>query len=157
MQIDEQVEEHVREAFNAALHRDGDAMAAAFQGLDLPQTRHAVGLAYFVVGYVVNEIHDGNPTEADLASLAQLIVKSEMNWIPLNAESVKNVLTAASKNESVVPGVSPEDAMGLAVVVGAYLLAAFRRTNAGEEWFDYLDEVWEALAARPGLSTSEAD
>lgn len=157
MHIDDRVEERLREAFNGVLHRDGAAMANALQTLNLPETQHAVDLAYFITGHIVNEVHAGNPADADLASLARLIVKSEAGWITLEAPSVQKVIAAAARNEPVIPGLGREESMGLTVVVAAYLLAGFRRTDAGEEWFDYLDEVLDAYAATPDASTARTD
>jgi hypothetical protein len=130
-------------------------MVAAFESFDLPQTQHAINLAYFIVGHVVNEIHNNNPTESDLASLAHLIAKSEEGWYPLDAGSLQKVLEAASKNELNITGVSAEEVMAMTVVAAAYTLAAYRNDGAGEEWFDYLDGVLEAYAAIPDGSATE--
>lgn len=147
MQIDESVEEHVRDALGAAIDRDGDAMVAAFDGLSAAKMQHSLGLGLFAIGYVVNEIHQGNPSSDDIVSLAQQIVESEADWISLNLEAIRRLLYAASKGDASLAGVKPDDAMALTVVTGAHLLAAFRADK--ESWYEYLDEIWAALLASP--------
>lgn len=152
MQIDEQVEEHVRDAFGASIDRDSERMRSALDGMNSEQLRDALSLAYFAVGYVMNDVYDGDPSSADIADVAKRVVRSEQDWIDLNESEVSGLLAAASKGAAEVSGVKPGDALGLTIVTGAALLAGFRRAKENENWDDYLDEVWEALLAAPDPS-----
>jgi hypothetical protein len=151
--IDAAIEERVRAALGAVIDRDGDGMVSALAGLTSNETRHALGLGLFVVGYVVNNIHPDGVTEAEIASLAQQVTESESDWISLNPESVRLLLTAGAKGDATLRGIDPNDALGLTFVVGGHLLAAYRAEP--ERWFEYLDEIWAALSAASDTAAIE--
>lgn len=149
MEIDPRVEEHVREAYRGVIARDGDRMVAAFRGLDPDDAATAVAYGVFVLGYIVNDVFRNGATEADLLMLAEKIVESESDWIRLrSASDVAGVLRSAAAGDVTFPGVPPTDVIGHAFVAGGYLLGVYRR--ADQEWWNYLEEIWEVLLAAPG-------
>jgi hypothetical protein len=148
MEIDPRVEEHVREAYRGVIARDGDRMVAAFRDLNAADSAKAVAYGVFVLGYVVNDVFRDGATEAELLALAGKIIKSESDWINLrNAEDLARVLRSAAAADVTFPGVPPADVIGHVFVAGGYLLGVYRRAN--QEWWNYLEEIWEVLLAAP--------
>ena len=148
MQIDPEVERHVREAFGAVMAKDGARLVAAFQGLDRDQSLEAATYGIFVVGFIVNDVFRDGWTAEQLRNLAAKIVDSEKDWINLgDVGDVANLLDAAGKSNLDFPDVPREDVLGNLFVCGGYLLTSFRLD--GQDWWQYLDEVWEAALAAP--------
>jgi hypothetical protein len=143
MQIDERIEEKVREAYRGVVARDGDRVTAAFRDLGEDDSKAAVGLGLFACGYIVNDVYPDGPTEADLRELARQVVKAESSWIDLgNIDAVANFLGVAAKGDTSFSGVRAEDVTGLTFVCGGHLLATYREKD--KHWWDYLDAIWAA-------------
>jgi hypothetical protein len=148
MQIDPRIEEQVREAYRGVIAEDGDRMVAVFRDLSEDDARTAVAYGVFVAGYIVNDVFRDGATEAELRELATKIIASESDWINLGRpDTVARLLAAASKGDTTFPGVPPEDVIGHTFVSGGYLLGVYRRKD--QHWWDYLNEIWEALLAAP--------
>jgi len=152
MQISERIEGHVRDAFGAVISRDGDAMVEALKGLTAEDSATAVGLALYVVGFVVNDIHRDGATDEELATLARQITETESDWVQLNPDTVASLLGAASTGDTLLGGVAREDLAGNVFVSAGHLLGAF--SGQGQPWHEYLDEIWTALEAEPEPSSS---
>lgn len=148
MRIDERIEECVREAFAAAIAKEGDRMVAALKPLSEEDARTGIGYAVFVCGHVINALFPDGPTHDDLLAMAQRVVDSERGWVNLGeAGNVANFLGAAAQGDTTFPDVNKEDVIGYAFVCGAYLLTSYRRD--GQTWWTHLDEVWEAAQSVP--------
>lgn len=80
MQIDPEVEAHLREACSAVIGRDGNRMAAAFAGLDAKQGEEALRLSLFVVAFITRDVYRQGPTDDRLVVLADQVAESETNW-----------------------------------------------------------------------------
>lgn len=147
MQIDPEVEAHLREAYSAVIGRDGDRMAAAFTGLDVTQSEEALSLALFVVAYIARDVYRHGPTDDDLIVLANQVAGSETNWVRIDRAQVAELLRVALIGESPRAVLPPNDVAPLAVVVGGHLLGAF--SLDGQSWWQYLEDIWDALLAAP--------
>ena len=145
MRIDVQVEDRVRRALAGVIDRNGDAMVAALDGLSEEQAQHALGLALYAAGFVVNDVFRDGATDEELRALARQIVETESNWVTLDVETVSHTLRAAAIGDPSVAGVAPGDVVGNAFVSAGHLLGAF--SDDDQEWWEYLNEVWAALAA----------
>lgn len=145
MQIDERVEGHVRQAFSAVIGRDGDALAAALSRLSEQDRVAALGLALYVVGFVVNDIYRNGASDEELRTLARQIVDGESNWVTLNIDTVARILRAAATGDASLGGVAKDEIAGNVFISGGHLLGAF--SQKGQPWHAYLDEVWAAMEA----------
>lgn len=149
MRIDERVEAHVRQAFSAVIARDGERMVEAMRGLDEADSQRAVGLALYVCGFVVNDIHRSGATDSEIHELAAQITRSESRWVNLNTAQVATLLRAAAAGDDTFGGLSHADVPGLAFVAGGHLLGAFSYDD--QAWHEYLDQIWAVLEAAPDL------
>jgi hypothetical protein len=146
MQIDENIERHVRAAFSAVIGQKPDDLKAALKGLSPADLQTGVTYAIYVCGYVVLEVLDGEVVEDGIAELARDIVEGNKIWTDLDDVSViASFLKAAAAGNINFPGVPEEDAAGLAFVAGGYLLTRYR--HDGQRWFEHLDDVWNAALA----------
>lgn len=148
MRIDARIEEAVREAYRAVIAKDGDRMVRGLRGLSEDDFRTAVAYGAFVCGYVVNELFPEGLNEAELNRLAAMIIETESSWISLgSAEDIAKFLAATAKGDTTFAGVAKEDVIGHIFVCGGDLLASYR--SRGQAWWDYLEEIENALEAAP--------
>lgn len=145
MHVDPEIEQHVRDAFAAVIGRDGERFAAAFEGLDRDQSVAAATYGVVVVGYVVNSLFREGYADQQLRDLAARIVDGEKEWADLDLDTVVRLLGSASAGDLKFPGVPREDVLGYLFVCGGYLLGIHRRE--GQEWWEYLDQIWAVTAA----------
>jgi hypothetical protein len=147
MQIDPEVEAHLREAYSAVIGRDGNRMAAAFAGLDAKQGEEALRLSLFVVAFIARDVYRQGPTDDDLVVLADQVAESETNWVRIDRGQVAELLRVAITGRSPSEVLPPNDVPPLAVVVGGHLLGAF--SLDGQTWWQYLEDIWEHVLAAP--------
>jgi hypothetical protein len=149
MQIDEHVEEAVREAYRAVIAKDGPRLVNAFRDLSEDDARTAVAYGLFVCGFVVKDVLRDGITEQNLDQLAAAIIASESAWVDLgSAEDLAALLRAAATGDTSFAEVRDrQDVVGKIFVCGGYLLTSYRRDD--QHWWDYLDEIWAALEAAP--------
>jgi hypothetical protein len=153
MQINEHVEEAVREAFRAVIAKDGDRLVTAFRGLNEDEARTAVAYGVFVAGFVVQDVFRVGVSDDDLRDLATKIIASESGWVDLgDAATLARMLRSAAQGDPTFAGVPREDVIGNLFVSGGFLLTSFRTND--QHWWDYLDEIWAALEAAPEQQAS---
>ncbi len=151
MKIDERIEGHVREAFSAVVGRDGDRMAAAFNGLNEKDSQQALGLGLTVCEFVLNDAFGDSPSDDELLIEARDIVESESAWVDLGApEQVAVFLRSVAHGDTTFAGMRGKDVLGLAFVCGGHLLAT--RSLEDQKWWEYLNEIWAAVEAGPESS-----
>lgn len=148
MQIDEKIEEHVREAYSAVVGRDGNQMAQAFDGLNKDDRNTALALGLFVCEYALNDTYPDGPTESDLLDLAREIVEEESSWINLGTPGdLATFLKSVARGDTSASQVREGDIAGHTFVCGGHLLATRRLKN--QRWWEYLDEIWAAAQSMP--------
>jgi hypothetical protein len=151
MQIDERIEERVRRAYDAVAIEDGQILTQAFEGLSPEDMAKALNYGLFVVGFITNDVLRNGASDADLAGIAERAIESESSWIELGPkDALVALLRAASKGDTPVPGVPPEDLAGFTFVLGGYLLQSYRLDN--QNWWEYLDDIWAQAQTMPDPS-----
>ena len=146
MRIDKVIERRVREAFAAVIGHDESDLRAHLRVLSERELQVALVYATFVTGYVVSDVFEGAPDDAELTEMAEDAVQGTKDWIDLGGiESVVAFLKAATAGNADFPGVPGEDIAGYAFVIGGYLLSRYRRE--GQRWYEYLDDIWNAAQA----------
>lgn len=148
MQIDQAVEAKVREAFSRVIAQDRKGMITALDGLSERDTATALSYAVIVCGYIANNVYPDGVTTETSKELAASAVADLAGWVDLGSkETVGRFLEAAAKGDTTFTGFPKEDLLGHAFVVGGYLLATCR--DEGQEWYEYLDEIWNTAEAVP--------
>lgn len=147
MQINEDVEARVREAYGAVIDRDGDRMVRAVRALDSDQGEHALKLALFVCAFIANDVYRDDPTLENLRHLADQVARAESKWVRVAADQVVDVLNLALSGKQPSDALPVPDVLPVAIVTGGHLLAAFRLKD--QRWWQYLEEIWEHLLATP--------
>lgn len=146
MRIDERIERHVRQAYDAVATEDGQALAPAFEGLSQEDAATALGYSRFVIGFIVNDVLREGASEADLNGIAERAIEATAEWIDLGDRAVVvSLLRAAANGDPAMRGVPPEDVLGYTFVVGGYLLQSYRLDE--QHWWEYLDDIWAQLGS----------
>jgi hypothetical protein len=147
MQIDERVERRLRNAYSRILAKDGEGMVAALEGLGPEESVTAVGMALFVVGYVVNATFPDGATDEQLHTVAQDIVNDESDWVDLgDVDTLARFLSATRTADPWLRELGLEEGTGLALVCGGHLLGHYYGDD--QEWYEFLDEIWAAFEAQ---------
>lgn len=148
MRIDERIEEVVREAYRAAIAKDGERLVSTFHGLSVEDSKKAVGYGIFVCGFIINDAFRDGATDEQFRDLAAKIAASESDWVNLGSpDDVANLLSNVAKGKAPFENVPSDDAPGTLFVCGAFMLTSFRLDR--EHWWDYLSEIWAAAEAMP--------
>jgi hypothetical protein len=145
--VDEQAEARLREAFSGAIGRRPEKVSAALAGVPQKQAETVVGLALFVIGFVVNDACGDGASDGTVRDLAQKIIDGESDWSNVgDLDLVTRFLAAAARGDvAAVNQLAAEDVVGLSVVAGAHLLAHFRLPD--QRWYQYLDEILDGYEA----------
>ncbi len=146
MKIDDKVEPMVRAVLDAAVNRDTDRFERALSAFDRAQLQAAVELAVAICAFVLFEIHDGNPTEADAQEIASDIGSQE-TWVGARPSEVSAFLDAVVRRQPMPNVLSQDGVIVLPFIVAANLLATSSQPEEGEWWFNYLDKVEAAIEA----------
>ncbi|MFI6762545.1 hypothetical protein ACIBF5_25765 [Micromonospora sp. NPDC050417] len=145
MRVDKRVEPTVRKAIHAAVIRDFPLLEGQLQKLpDDEAVRKAIELTLALIYFLMVDIHEGEPTDAEIRGVAAEIARAEAWARPADAE-VTAFLSKLMKREAFAPEVPDENVIILAFVSAANLLSSCRRDE--EEWWDYLDRAEAAIEA----------
>jgi hypothetical protein len=142
--INRAVEPLVREAFNAVIVEDGKRFEEALGAIPDDQAKEALDLALAIDRTVMEDLHDGAPSEERLKYLVDGFHKMEdwykTDWLPV--EGFLRMLAGMPAEP-----ISPDTIGLLAFLVGGWLLAGF--LNPGVHWYEYLDDILDRLDVAP--------
>ena len=158
---------HTQTIVNARAHGRGrrpgspDALRAG-HGRDLSvliesagdeRYRQVLGLCLMVAAYVAVDVTGRWPADADVREIARL-VSARGTEIPLEQEDVFDYLSGAALGFRSLPQAMGDDlaAVTLPLFITGTLLFAFR--PKGDEWWDYLDQIWNAYEKAEALNVS---
>lgn len=148
MDIDERIEQQVREAFAAAVGEERARFEAALDGFSDQDAPQAWAYAAYVVGYVINDVLPDGATDKELDGIAQRAIGTVSGWFDLGDKAaVKALLKSASEGNVRMPGVPADQVVDMTFVLGSYLLQSYRADD--EEWWEYLSTIWAAAEATP--------
>jgi hypothetical protein len=144
MKIDERIEEHVREAFSAAIGRDGDRLVAALDGLDERDSQTALALGLAVCEFVLNDAFGAEPTPAELSTEAEEMRGDLPELLSLDSrEQIAAFLGTVARGDTAMAGLDAARIVWLTFVCGGYLLGT--RSLDDQKWWEYLNEIWDSL------------
>ncbi|GGM21882.1 MULTISPECIES: hypothetical protein [Micromonospora] len=146
MEIDDQVEEKVRDTLHWAVKRqDRDFDAALARFSTRAERSAALELLVAISRFVTYDLCAGTPSPGQVAALAAEIAVAE-SWSGLSSDEVGSYLDLVTRGDLAQDQLTGEAFVVLSFVVSASLLA-MRPKQEGEWWFDYLDRVESALEA----------
>jgi hypothetical protein len=141
MELDDSVEERLREAYSGAISKDPDRISRALEGISPQETATLVDLGLYVFGYIFNEKYQHSLTDDNVRELADKIVARESDWTEAgDADTIGRFVEAAVTGDSTRVGLGAADLTRLVIVCGGHLLAYHRPD--GQRWYEYLDEIW---------------
>lgn len=143
MKIEHRLEELVREALFAAVNRDDDRLDAALRAFPDNETRSAgLKLLAAICVYVLIDIHDGEqPTDIQIQQAAAFVAKME-SWSEATSDDIAAYMRLVLGDTTAFLG--PDDAVAVAFIVTASLLASRRRAES-MTWLHYLDEIEKTI------------
>jgi hypothetical protein len=150
MEIDDQVERHVRRILGTVVKRDEDAFDSSMRELaDSSYRSKALELAVAVCAFVLHDTYAGRPSDEEARQASQTIAEMEQ-WSTLTPEEVRSFLNAVLDGKALDTFLDRDTSVISTFIITGSLLAASPRIGEDEWWFNYLDRVEAAIeAARP--------
>jgi len=126
-------------------------MAAAVQAMGDEAYREAIGMCVYAAAYVAVDVSGRWPSSADVREIARVVAEGETKY-RLDSGEVRDYLGRAALGfdelDQALGGI--EAAAAVPVLITASLLLRF--CPGGQEWFTYLDEIWNAYLAAENLA-----
>lgn len=144
-------EKHAREMLDHAARGEMRELAALVQGMGDEAYREAIGMCVYAAAYVAVDVSGRWPTSADVREIARVTVSEETRY-QLDQGEVRDYLGGAALGFAELDQAlgSMEAAATVPVLITASLLVRF--CPAGQEWFTYLDEIWDAYLTAEKLA-----
>jgi aminoglycoside phosphotransferase family enzyme len=96
-----------------------------------------------VSAVVIVEQYQGKPSPEMLDELAEHIAPFHEAWSGITVNDLKSFLQAMLEGVPVENVLATETAIRVPFVLAGHLLVQFQ--NPDEQWFDYLDRIWERI------------
>lgn len=149
--ISPRVEKHAREILDHAVQGELGDLAALIQAIGDEAYRETIGMCVYATAYVAVDVSGRWPTSADVREIAQIVASEETRY-RLDSGEVRDYLSRAALGFEELDQAlgTMEAAATLPVLVTASLLLRF--CPPGQEWFEYLDEIWNAFLAAEAVA-----
>jgi hypothetical protein len=145
MQIDPTIENPSRDMLGHAIRGKFDELADVIEAIGEERLLECLVLCLEIAGYIAIDICGQKwPTKADVHEIAQVMAGADMDF-DLDESDVYDYLARAALGFEPLIEVIPEKekVAGLPIFITATLLVTYR--GHGRDWWDYLDEIEEAL------------
>lgn len=141
--INPAAEDHARTMLGHAIRGELDDLSTQVHAIGDDAYRQVIVLCLTAARYIAVEAGGRWPTDADLRQIARNAVREETR-LTLREEDIYNYLARAALGYEKLEDAlgSPEAAASLPVLITASLLFTFR--PRGKEWWEYLDQIWDA-------------
>ncbi len=148
--IDPRTEEPAREMLGHAIRGEMQQLSALVKSAGDERYRQVLGLCLIAAAYVAVDVAGRWPADADVREIARLVSKRGTE-IPLDQDDVFDYLSGAALGSKTLPQALGDDlaAVTLPLFITGTLLFAFR--PQGKEWWDYLDQIWDAYEQAEAL------
>lgn len=149
--ISPRVEKHAREMLELAVHGELRDLASLIQAVGDEAYREAIGMCVYAAAYVAVDVSGRWPTGADVREIARVLTAEETTY-PLDQGEVRDYLGGAALGFTELDQAlgSMEAAATVPVLITASLLRRFAPRE--REWFEYLDEIWDAYLTAEALA-----
>lgn len=151
--IDPKIEEPTREMLGHAIRGELQDLSTLILAVGNERYRQAIGLCLTAAAYVAVDVTGRWPTDADVREIARLISERGTE-IKLDQADVYDYLSGAALGFRPLPEAVGGDlpAAILPLLVTGSLLFRFR--PEGQEWWDYLDQIWSAYEKAEAVDVS---
>jgi hypothetical protein len=151
--IDPAVEKAARDMLGHAIKGELADLAVLVQAVGGEVYRQVLGLCLTAAGYIAVDVSGRWPTDADILQIARLVAERETR-LDLAGPEVYDYLSRAAL------GFGPLDvafdaielAATMPVLITGSMLFTFR--PRGKEWWEYLDQIWNATVQAATLDMS---
>lgn len=118
-------------------------LATLVQAMGDEAYREAIGMCVYAAAYVAVDVSGRWPTSADVREIARVVAGEETKY-QLDQGEVRDYLGQAALGFTELDQAlgSMETAATVPVLITASLLVRF--CPYGREWFEYLDDIWDA-------------
>lgn len=144
-------EKHARELLDHAARGEVAELAALVQAGGDEAYRDAIGMCVYAAAYVAVDVAGRWPTTADVREIARVVAGDETKY-RLDSGEVRDYLGGAALGftelDQALGGL--EAAATVPVLITASLLLRF--CPPGQEWSEYLDEIWNAYLTAENLA-----
>lgn len=150
--IDPRVEEPTRDMLGHAIRGEMQGLAALIQSAS-EQYRQVLGLCLIAAAYVAVDVSGRWPTDADVREIARVVAERETQ-VQLDQADVYGYLSGAALGFKSLPEALGGDvaAATLPVLITGSMLFTFK--PRGQEWWDYLDQIWHAYETADSVDAS---
>jgi hypothetical protein len=148
--IDPRIEKPTREMLGHAIRGDTQDLAMQIQAAGGEAYRQVIGLCLVAAAYIAVDVSTRWPTEADVREIARLTAERETE-AELDQEDVYHYLSGAALAFEPLAEALGSDlaAATLPVLITGSMLFTFR--PHGKEWWEYLDQIWDATMTAENL------
>lgn len=151
--IDPTIEGHTRTMLGHAIRGEMEDLATLIHAVGDATYKQVIGLCVSAAEYIAVAVCERWPTDADLHEIARRVASKETAY-ELDETDVYNYLSKAALNyeplEEALGHI--EKAASLPVLITASLLFRFR--PQGQDQWDYLDQIWNAILEAENLDPS---
>jgi hypothetical protein len=143
MAIDPKVEEPTRKMLGQAIRRELDTLAITIQAVGNKTFLATLDLVTFAAGYIAIDVTGMRwPADVALRQIAKDASESATQ-LPVTDEMIYEFLSRVALGPQMLNDVFTDDTAGvIPLFATASLLLTF--CPEGKEWFEYLDQVWNA-------------
>ena len=151
--IDPKVEEPTREMLGYAVRGELQDLASLIQSVGNERYKQTLGLCLIAAAYVAVDVSGRWPTDADVREIARL-VSERGTEVKVNQADVYDYLSGAALGFQSLPEALGDDvaAVTLPVLITGSILFTFR--PKGQQWWDYLDQIWGAYETAETVDVS---
>jgi hypothetical protein len=151
--IDPRTEEPAREMLGYAIRGETQDLAVLIQSAGDHTYRRVLQLCLMASAYTAVDAAGRWPNDADVRKIARLASEGG-TAVPLDEQDVYDYLSGAVLGFKPLTQVMGTDlaAATLPLFITGTLLVAFQ--PAGQEWWDYLDQIWAAYDKAEALDAS---
>jgi hypothetical protein len=151
--IEPDVRQMARELLDHAIRGETADLAVGVESIGSERYRLVLGLCLTAAAYVAVDISGRWPTEADVREISRIVAERE-KVTPLSEGDVHAYLTFAALGFRPLDEAlgSAEKAVSLPLPITGGLLSRF--CPEGSEWWDYLDQIWNATLAAESTDLS---
>lgn len=150
MGIDPKIEGPTRKMLGHAIRHELEDLAILMHAEGNETFLGSIRLCLFASAYIAVNSSERWPTEVDLRELARLAARS-VTRLPITESEIYEYLSRCVLGSEALDEVFPPDkAVTLPLFATANLVLSFM--PEGKEWWEYLDQIWDAAEAAEHIS-----
>lgn len=151
--IDPKVEEPTRDMLGHAIRGELEDLGAMVHAVGNETYTKVVGLCLLAAAYIAVDVSGHWPTNTDARQIAENVARQETR-LDLDADEVYDYLSKSALGFRPLPEALGSDVPSatLPVLITGSMLFTFR--PEGQQWWDYLDQIWSAYETSDKMPAS---